>query len=263
MANPFLNREDAPIGSATWDFLSEQMVEIARTQLSGRRLLDVEGPYGLGLKTVPLGEEEVSEGVSVSRSLPLAYLVRTFTLSTRDLASYEAETVNLDTNPLFEATQQECSLEDQTIFFGSGELPGLTSAKGIHHRKLSAWDAVGQALEDLVQAVTLLDGAGYHGPYRLALAPQRYNLLFRIYPQAPITELEHLQQLVSGGIVKAPALQKGGVLLNAGAQYAALILGQDMQLGFIGPSEDKLEFSVSESLALLVRQPKSVCVLDE
>jgi hypothetical protein len=43
--------------------------------------------------------------------------------------------------------------------------------------------------------------------------------------------------------------------------YASLIIGQDLSVGFIGPKEQALEFSVSESLALLVREPKSICVL--
>jgi hypothetical protein len=40
------------------------------------------------------------------------------------------------------------------------------------------------------------------------------------------------------------------------------VLGQDMMIGFIGPSGGELEFSISESLALRVRQPKSICVLE-
>ncbi|KUG10031.1 hypothetical protein ASZ90_016564 [hydrocarbon metagenome] len=41
------------------------------------------------------------------------------------------------------------------------------------------------------------------------------------------------------------------------------MLGQDMTTGFIGPVGDSLEFSISESLALLVRDPSSICVLTE
>jgi hypothetical protein len=38
-------------------------------------------------------------------------------------------------------------------------------------------------------------------------------------------------------------------------------MGQDLKTGFIGPTLDSLEFSLTESLALMVRAPKTICVL--
>ena len=96
----------------------------------------------------------------------------------------------------------------------------------------------------------------------MALAPSRYNLLFRRYPQGG-TELEHIGVAVTDGIFKAPGLDSGGVLLASGKQYASIIMGQDMSVGFIGPVGGDLEFSVSETLALMVRQPAAICVLKE
>jgi hypothetical protein len=44
-------------------------------------------------------------------------------------------------------------------------------------------------------------------------------------------------------------------------QNASVVLGQDMQVGFIGPAGGEIEFAVSESLALHIRQPQAICVL--
>nr|HID14514.1 hypothetical protein [Anaerolineae bacterium] len=52
--------------------------------------------------------------------------------------------------------------------------------------------------------MTILDGAGFHGPYCLALAPDRYNLLLRRYPQGTVSELEHVKTMVTDGVFKAP-----------------------------------------------------------
>jgi len=52
------------------------------------------------------------------------------------------------------------------------------------------------------------------------------------------------------------------VLLASGLQYASIAIGQDMVVGFVGPKDGELEFSISESLALRIRQPKSICVLE-
>jgi hypothetical protein len=68
--------------------------------------------------------------------------------------------------------------------------------------------------------------------------------------------------MISEGVLKAPIMESGGVLMASGRQYAAIVLGQDMSLGFIGPAgSESLEFSLSESIALLIREPKAICVL--
>jgi uncharacterized linocin/CFP29 family protein len=120
---------------------------------------------------------------------------------------------------------------------------------------------VGAAADDILKAVTKLDGAGFHGPYTLALAADLYHLLFRRYSQGGFTEMGHLGTVVTEGIVKAPALSAGGVLLASGKQYATILLGQDLMAGFVGPANGAYEFIISESLALRLLVPQAVCVL--
>ncbi len=95
----------------------------------------------------------------------------------------------------------------------------------------------------------------------MALAPSLYNLLLRRYPQGDGTELDHIRTIVTEGIVKAPILKKGGVLLASGRQFNSLCIGQDMAVGYNGPTGNSLEFYVIESLALVVRVPEAICVL--
>jgi uncharacterized linocin/CFP29 family protein len=263
MANKYLAREDAPFGSETWEILDTTMKEAATSQLVGRRLLHIEGPFGLGLKVVPLRDAEVEPGLVASEILPVLLIQRTFTLGVRNLASYEREQVALDTSAVAEAAIECAHLEDHLIFNGAPRMPGLLTVEGANEMKLSAWDEVGTAPNDIIQAVTALDSAGFHGPYCLALAPDRYNLLFRLYPRGPFSEMEHVERMVTGGVFKAPILESGGVLLASGRQFASIVLGQDMTIGFIGPAGGEIEFSISESLALRIRQPQVLCVLKE
>lgn len=263
MANKYLAREDAPFGPETWEVLDAAMMEAAKSQLVGRRLLHVEGPFGLGLKVVPLQDAEVEAGLITSPIIPLSLIQTAFTLGKRDLAAYERDGVSLDTSVVREAAIECARLEDTLVFNGAPGVPGLLTAEGSNKLNLSAWDEVGTAAEDIIKAMTTLDGAGFHGPYCLALAPGRYNLLFRRYPRGPMTEMEHVRTMVTEGVFKAPILESGGVLLASGRQFASIVLGQDMTIGFIGPVEEKLEFSISESLAPLIRQPQAICVLKE
>jgi uncharacterized linocin/CFP29 family protein len=261
MGNKYLAREDAPFGSDTWKMLDAAMVEVAKSQLVGRRLLHIEGPFGVGLKVVPLRDVKSESGLTVSEVLPVLMIQKTFTLGTRDLAGFERDGMGLDTSPVAEAATECARLEDDLILNGAQGMPGLLTVEGSHEPKLSAWGEVGAAADDIIQAITTLDGAGFHGPYSLALAPARYNLLFRRYPRGNVSEMEHVRTMVTEGVFKAPILENGGVLLASGRQYASIVLGQDMAIGFIGPAGEEIEFSVSESLALRIRQPQAICVL--
>ena len=266
MANKYLGREDAPFGASVWEQLDGALIAAAKSELVGRRLLHIEGPYGLGLKMVPVEDAVIAEGapeVVASTSIPLALIRNTFTLGARDLASHERDGVALDLANVAQAAMACAMLEDDLIFNGSKGLNarGLLNVAG-NKVKLSTWAKVGDAADDIIKALTVLDDNGFHGPYTLALAPSRYNLLFRRYRQGKQTEMEHLQIMVTEGIFKAPSLKDGGVLLASGKPFASIVLGQDMMIGFIGPSGGELEFSISESLALRVRQSKSICVLE-
>jgi uncharacterized linocin/CFP29 family protein len=262
MANKYLARDDAPFGSEIWSALDSTMKDAATSQLVGRRLLPLEGPFGLGLKTIPLadGVDEES-GLLVSDTLPVPMIQQPFTLGLRDLASHESEGTFLDTRPVAEAAIAVAKKEDALIFNGAAGLPGLMTVNGANACDLSDWDEVGTAADDLIAAVTQLDAAGFHGPYIMALAPERFNKLYRLYPRGKQTEMEHLASIVTDGIYKAPILEDGGVLLATGRQFAAIVMGQDMTIGFIGPAGDEIEFTISESLAVRIRRPEAICKL--
>ena len=261
MANTYLGRDDAPIGAETWKLIDDVAVQAAKSQLAGRRLLAIEGPYGFGLKAIPLGDYALEDGISASISLPLSLIRTEFSLAKRDLASYERDHLVLDTAPVACAAMDAAAKEDRIVFSGLAGIPGLLNAEGAGSLTLSKWDKVGTAADQIIDAVTKLDAAGLHGPYSLGLAPAQYNLLLRRYPQGDGTELEHISAIVGDGVVKIPALKKGGVLLASGSQYASIALGQDLAIGFNGPVGDLLEFQVYESLALIVRAPESILVL--
>ena len=264
MANKYLARDDAPFGSDVWEALDNAMVEAAKGLLVGRRLLELEGPYGLGLKSVPLKDERTESGLIAGSTLPLILIQEGFDLAARDLANYEMEGISLDRSPVAEAALVVAKREDDLIFNGSDELgvEGLTAAGGASRLKLADWSDVGIAANDIIQAVTVLDENGFHGPYTLALAPARYNLLFRRYERGNFSEMEHVKTLVTDGVYKAPALEDGGVLLASGRQYASIVMGQDMTVGFVGPEGDRVAFTISESLVPRLRRPNAICVLE-
>jgi len=261
MDGNYLGRDDAPIGVETWGLLDTVMVEAAKGILSGRRLLGISGPYGLGLKSIPMSDGKGRKGFITSECVPIPLLQVRSCLGKRDIAAYERDHITFDASGVATAACACASAEDALVFQGAPGVPGLLSAKGSRSVKLSPWETVGAAADEIIAAVTALDDAGFHGPYCMGLAPRRYNLLFRRFPQGEGTELGHLGTIVTGGIYKAPVLKDGGVLLASGKQFAEIVIGQDMSVGFIGPAEENLEFSITESLVPLIHTPDAICVL--
>ena len=260
MEQDYLGRKEAPISAEVWKLLDATMIEAAKSQLSGRRLISIEGPFGFGLKVIPLSDCEIAEGITTSPVIPVNLLTSSFFLNKRDLAASGKDPV-LDLDPVASAAMACAAKEDGIIFTGIQETPGLLGAEGSSSLALRKWDKVGTAADQIINAVTLLDDAGFHGPYCMGLAPAQYNLLLRRYPQGDGTELDHVRTILGGDVVKASVLKKGGVLLASGRQYCSLVIGQDMSIGFNGPAGDAFEFSISESLALLIRAPEAICVL--
>lgn len=261
MASKYLARDDAPFDPEVWTALDDAMAETARSRLVGRRMLDVKGPYGLGLKTVPLPDERGDGAMVAGRAMPVIFLHEGFTMGTRDLAAFERDGIALDTCAVAEAARAIARAEDALVFHGSEGAGGLLTSEGAASADLSSWDEVGQAAEDIIRAITKLDDAGFPGPYALALAPVRYNRMLRLVPQAKRTELDHLRTMAADGVFKAPALDDGGVLVASTAHCASIVLGQDMHVGYVGPAGFEQELTVSESLCVLVREPRAICAL--
>jgi uncharacterized linocin/CFP29 family protein len=261
MSNKYLGREEAPFGADLWEVLDRAMTETAKAVLNGRRLVHVAGPYGLGLKALALADPATDSETVTSSVLPLSLIQTCFTLAKRDVAAFERDRAFLDAMPVADATVQCARLEDELVFRGPGKEGGLLTVEGGSEIGLSTWEKVGTAAEDIIKAVTTLDQAGFHGPYSLALAPERYNLLLRRYPNDSASELEHVKTMATEGVYKAPVLEGGGVLLMPLREFACIVVGQDMSVGFTGPAAERLEFTVSETVAPLIRQPRAICLL--
>lgn len=272
MSGDVMNRTEAPFGSKVWEKIDNIVVSAASSQLAGRRILEIEGPYGLGMKSVPGNDKPVDERTEVanitaelvsSPAIPLAAIQSRFSIPIRDIAAYEELGIEFAATELAYAAIAAARQEDSIIFNGSKALgiEGLTNLKAAESYKLSSWDEVGKSVDDIIAAVGVLDKAGFPGPYIMALAPSRYNLLFRRFMQGNLSEFMLLQDLITGGIVKALTLKEGGVLLARGKQFASIALGHDLMTIFEGPSGAYYNFSLLESVTIRVKYPGAICIL--
>jgi uncharacterized linocin/CFP29 family protein len=251
------------------DLLSEiegAAVSAARDILTGRRILDVEGPYGLGLTDLEVGNDdlcrqpgpgEASAVVSHALSVPMIY--RRFSLSKRRITAHQETGQPLNLKVAEDAGQAVAAREEEFVYYGQPgfHLPGLLTAEGRNNLNGGNWSNVDEVLDNVIEAVNILDGKGYRGPYGLALAPVLYNNLFRRYAGTDLLQIEHLKRLCTRGIVKAAI--EGGVLVAK--EVGSIVVGQDMQVSYLVPDAAHENFTVNESVVLKIEAPDAICTI--
>ena len=241
-------------------------ISAAREILSGRRIIDVEGPYGIGLTTVEVGNDDVCRepgpdeaSAVVSRALSVPMIYRRFAISKRRIAAFEETGQPLNLKVAEDAAQAVASREEEFIYQGQPDfhLGGLLTVEGRQSLDAGNWDNVDEVLGDVIAAVNVLDDKGYRGPYGLALAPALYNSLFRRYAGSDLLQIEHLKRLCTRGIVKAAI--EGCVLVAR--DVGSIILGQDLQVSHLTSDAAHEHFAVSESLVLKIEAPDAICTI--
>lgn len=262
----YLNRDAAAIDPAVWRRIDEAAVAASREQLTGRRYLEVDGPYGVGLTAVELGEDDYCRqpaqneaGAVVSRAVSVPMIRRSFRLSIRRVEAARDMGQPLNLSVVADAAAAVARREEELVYYGQQEfaLGGLLTAEGRHQHPGGNWSNTEQALNDVLAAVNRLDGSGFHGPYALALAPGLYNGLFRRYEGTDMLQLEHLRRLCELGVFKAPI--DGSVLVDR--HVGQLVIGQDLMAGYVGQDGIHHELYLCESIVLAVHEPLAVCTI--
>ncbi len=261
-----LNRFQAPFGTDLWRAIDAAAVEAARATLTGRRFLEVEGPFGPGLTAIERGNDTYCRqpsgdeaGAIVGRAIPVPMLRKTFQISLRRLAGHVDNGQPLDLTPVEDAAEAVARREEEFVYVGNAEfgLPGLTTAEGRNHVDGGDWTTLDRTLQDVLTAVSTLDTGGFRGPYALVLAPRLYNGLFRRYENTDMLQVEHLARLCTLGIHKADI--DAAVVVDP--RVGKLIVGQDLRAGFAGQDGVHANLYLIESVVLRVDDPGAVCTL--
>ncbi len=263
-----LMRSAAPLSPEQWELIDKTVNEVARQILVGRRFLQLYGPLGYGVYTVPLYRCRVSEGepirVEYEKALPLVEISRDFIITGRDLDSFDRG-LPFDVGPVAGAAALCATAEDELIFKGCEEtgLEGLLNASGRQVLPMSDWEIEGQALADISKAVAKLTGSGFYGPYAVVMNPSSYALLQRVVGKQGILELELVKKVAEAGLFYSPAVPENRVVvLSPKPVYVDLAVGQDIVTAYLESSNMEHKFRVFETIALRIKQPAAICTLE-
>ena len=101
--------------------------------------------------------------------------------------------------------------------------------------------------------------AGVNGPYALLLGAEPYTAVSGGSDEGyPV--LRHVERLVDGGIVWAPAIEGGLVLTTRGGDFE-LDIGQDISIGYLDHSATTVELYFQESFTFRLLTSEAAVVL--
>ena len=182
-------------------------------------------------------------------SKPLVRLRVPFTLSRYEIDNVERGANDSDWDPVKEAAKKLAFVEDRAIFEGyaAASIEGIRSASS---NKSLTLPADPREIPDIItQAISELRLAGVDGPYSVLLSADIYTRVSETTEHG-YTILEHIDRLVPGDIIWAPAIDGAFVLTTRGGDFD-LQLGTDVSIGYTSHDADTVQLYLQETLTFL------------
>lgn len=263
--NDILRRSQAPITDEAWNLIDQEARRILQVYLSGRKVVDFDGPHGWRHGAVNTGrlliaEQHSEAGVAwgTREVLPLVEIRTPFKVCQLELDDVARGNKNPDFVGLHEAAAKTGVFEDTLIYkgFSKAGIKGILEAGGENAISLppEAEDYIGVVM----QGVQSLQLRGIGGPYSLVLAPERYQMLLQnVKPGYPVYRI--VRDIIQGEILWSRAVD-GGLLVSRRGGDFELTVGQDLSIGYACHDRKEIELYVTESLAFRVLEPDAAVV---
>lgn len=246
----YLMRDAAPLSQNEWQAIDSLVVKIAREFLVGRRFLDLVGPFGAGMETVPVGVGEAR------RHIPLFLIEQSFTLHWRDVEASRKLGVPVELGAAAQAAMACARMEDELVLGGLWD----AAEKGV---SVADWGKAGGPLQSVVAATELLFEDGFFGPYALVMSPDLYTQTQRVSPGMGRMVSKLIADVAEGGMFRSQLLGEAqGMVLALGAFNFDLVVGQDMVTAYEGNEGLDHSFRILETIALRIKRAGAICRLE-
>jgi uncharacterized linocin/CFP29 family protein len=247
-----LHRELAPVSDEAWAQIEQEAARTFKRHLAGRRLVDVEGPSGAGFSAAGRGRvrgiDPPGDGVIAQQRevMPVVELRAPFSLSRQEIDDVERGAQDSNWQPAKDAARRVAFAEDRAIFEGY-QAAGIG---GIRHGSSNPLVLLPAEVREypaaIAQALSELRTAGVDGPYSLALSADAYTAVSETSDHGyPV--IEHINRLLSGDIVWAPAISGAFLLTTRGGDFS-LFLGQDLSIGYLSHTETEVSLYLQETM---------------
>jgi uncharacterized linocin/CFP29 family protein len=260
-----LHRGLAPISDAAWAQIEEEASRTLKRHLAARHVVDVEGPKGTDFAAVGAGHQKKiatpGDGIEAAQreTKALVELRVPFELTRAAIDDVERGSNDSDWDPLKEAARKIAFAEDRAVFDGYAAAGIQGIRQGTSNPVLTLPSNVKGYPGVVAQAVSQLRLAGVNGPYTLLLGTEPYTAIGGATDDGyPV--LQHIQRLVDGKIIWAPAIEGGVVLTTRGGDFE-LTIGQDLSIGYLGHSATSVQLYFQETMTFLMLTSEAAVVL--
>ena len=181
-----LHRELAPISDAAWAQIEEETSRTLKRYLAGRRVVDVQGPGGIGAvrrRHRPPADDRRRRATASSRGSarckPLVELRVPFELDRQAIDDVERGANDSDWQPAKDAARQIAFAEDRAIFEGYAAAGIEGIRQGTSNPIMTLPADVRDYPDAIAQALSQLRLVGVNGPYSVLLGADAYTALSR------------------------------------------------------------------------------------
>jgi uncharacterized linocin/CFP29 family protein len=260
-----LHRDLAPISDKAWAQIEEEASRTIKRHLAARRVVDVLDPKGLELSAVGTGHlhQILPPGDGIQAALrdakAIVELRVPFELARQQIDDVERGATDSDWSRVKEAARKIAFAEDRAVFDGyaSAGIQGIREGSSNPRVVLPA-NVSGYA-GAVAQAMSHLRLAGVNGPYALILGAEAYTAASAGSDEGyPV--FHHLERVVDGGILWAPAIEGGFVLTTRGGDFE-LAIGLDISIGYQSHSNDVVELYFQETFTFRLLTTEAAVVL--
>lgn len=260
-----LHRHLAPISDEAWEQIEQEASRTLKRYLSARRVVDVEGPKGFDASAVGTGHlkqiASPGDGVETRQREVKAFveLRVPFQLTRQAIDDVDRGAEDSDWSPLKEAARKIAFAEDRAVFNGYAAA-GIQGIREGASNPVVALPAGVKAYPDAVaNAVNTLRLAGCDGPYALVLGAEAYAAASGGSDDGyPV--FHHIERVVDGGIVWAPAIEGAFVLTTRGGDFE-LHIGQDISIGYLSHSSTMVELYLQETFTFQMLTSEAAVIL--
>jgi uncharacterized linocin/CFP29 family protein len=251
-----LHRELAPISDAAWADIEEEVARTLKRYLAARHVVDVQGPGGVALSAVGTGHlraiKTPGDGI-LARQREVNALVELrvpFDVNCAQIDDVERGANDSDWQPAKDAARMIAFAEDQTIFDGYAAAGIGGVRQGTSNPVMTLPADIRQYPDAVAQALNQLRMVGVNGPYAVVLGADAYTGLSETSDHGyPV--MEHIEKLVDGKIVYAPAIAGAFVLTTRGGDFG-FYLGQDISIGYLSHTDTTVRLYLQETFTFLL-----------
>lgn len=247
-------RDLAPISDQAWEEINTRAEDVINSQLTTRKSLKINGPFGLSYTSVPSGRLDIIDNknsninIGIYNNKNLMETRVSFNLSKWELDNILRGAKDIDLGPLEGVAKEIARFEDDVIYNGhkGGQIKGLLNEAGhLVDVKLESQDILSALSKTLIK----LKNAFVRPPFNFVVGEDLYQALNVVHGSKLLKTI--VEEMIQGQVIVSEVI-KGGLLLPVKHDDIELTIGQEYIIGYESDDKDYVKLFLMNSFTLRV-----------